>query len=114
MFYDYAYAIADQVADLRRELFIESVEVVSGSDTDYMSVRLKGANRKPFPQMALVRATPNDQEGNLKDNVIKQLKFALSPQIKSNLSIVVTDYISIAAPPGMMNLKYFKNQPILY
>ena len=37
MFYDYAYAKADQVADLRRELFNESVETVSGSDSDYMS-----------------------------------------------------------------------------
>ena len=37
MFYDYAYAKADQVADLRRELFNESVEIVSGSDSDYMS-----------------------------------------------------------------------------
>ena len=37
MFYDYAYAKADQVADLRRELFnAGSVEVVSVSDTDYM------------------------------------------------------------------------------
>ena len=37
MYYDYAYAKADQVADLRRELFNESVEIVSGSDSDYMS-----------------------------------------------------------------------------
>ena len=37
MIYDYAYAKADQVADLRRELFNESVEIVSGSDSDYMS-----------------------------------------------------------------------------
>ena len=37
MFYDYAYAKADQVADLRRELFNKSVEIVSGSDSDYMS-----------------------------------------------------------------------------
>lgn len=37
MFYDYAYAKADQVAGLRRELFNESVEIVSGSDTDYSS-----------------------------------------------------------------------------
>ena len=37
MFYDFAYAKADQVADLRRELFNESVEIVSGSDSDYMS-----------------------------------------------------------------------------
>ena len=34
MFYDCANAKADQVADLRRELFNESVEIVS---TDYMS-----------------------------------------------------------------------------
>jgi len=37
MFYDYAYAKADQVAELRRELFNESVEIVSGSDSDYSS-----------------------------------------------------------------------------
>ena len=37
MYYDYAYAKADQVADLRREIFNESVEIVSGSDLDYMS-----------------------------------------------------------------------------
>lgn len=37
MFYDYAYAKADQVAELRRELFDESVEIVSGSDSDYSS-----------------------------------------------------------------------------
>ena len=37
MFYVYAYAKADQVADLRRELFNESVAIVSGSDSDYMS-----------------------------------------------------------------------------
>lgn len=38
MFYDYAYAKADQVASLRLELFNESVEIVSGSDSDYSSV----------------------------------------------------------------------------
>ncbi len=37
MFYDYAYMKADQVADLRRELFDESVDIVSGSDTEYIS-----------------------------------------------------------------------------
>ena len=37
MFYDYAYTKADQVADLRRELFNESVEIVSASDSDYIS-----------------------------------------------------------------------------
>lgn len=38
MYYDYAYAKADEVADLRRELFNESVEIVSStSDSDYMS-----------------------------------------------------------------------------
>ena len=37
MFYDYAYIKADQVADLRRELFDESVEIVSASDSDYSS-----------------------------------------------------------------------------
>jgi len=37
MFYDYAYTKADQVADLRRELFNESVEIVSASDSDYVS-----------------------------------------------------------------------------
>ena len=37
MFYDYVYAKADQVADLRRELFNESVEIVLSSDSDYMS-----------------------------------------------------------------------------
>ena len=37
MYYDYAYAKADQVADLRRELFNESVEIVSGFISDYMS-----------------------------------------------------------------------------
>ena len=37
MFYDYAYAKADQVATLRRELFNESVQIVSGSDSDYAS-----------------------------------------------------------------------------
>jgi hypothetical protein len=37
MFYDYAYTKADQVAELRRELFDESVEIVSGSDSEYSS-----------------------------------------------------------------------------
>ena len=37
MFYDYAYNKADQVADLRRDLFDEYVEIVSASDTEYMS-----------------------------------------------------------------------------
>lgn len=37
MFYDYAYAKADQVAELRKELFNESVEIVSGSDSEYSS-----------------------------------------------------------------------------
>lgn len=37
MYYDYAYTKADQVADLRRELFDESVEIITGSDSDYMS-----------------------------------------------------------------------------
>lgn len=37
MYYDYAYIKADQVADLRRELFNESVEIVSASDSDYSS-----------------------------------------------------------------------------
>ena len=37
MFYDYAYSKADQVAELRRELFNESVEIVSGSDSEYSS-----------------------------------------------------------------------------
>lgn len=37
MYYDYAYTKADQVADLRRELFDESVEIIAGSDSDYMS-----------------------------------------------------------------------------
>ena len=37
MFYDYAYSMADQVAELRRELFNESVEIVSGSDSEYFS-----------------------------------------------------------------------------
>jgi hypothetical protein len=37
MYYDYAYIKADQVAELRRELFDESVEIVSASDSDYSS-----------------------------------------------------------------------------
>ena len=37
MFYDYAYVKADQVAELRRELFDEVVEIVDGSDSEYMS-----------------------------------------------------------------------------
>ena len=37
MFYDYAYAKDD---DLRRELFNESVEIVSGSVSDYMSMSI--------------------------------------------------------------------------
>lgn len=37
MYYDYAYAKADEVAKLRRELFNESVEIVSGSDSEYIS-----------------------------------------------------------------------------
>lgn len=37
MYYDYAYTKADQVADLRRELFDESVEIISGSDSEYFS-----------------------------------------------------------------------------
>ena len=35
MYYDYAYTKADQVAELRREIFNESVEIVSASDSDY-------------------------------------------------------------------------------
>ena len=37
MYYDFAYNKADRVADLRRELFDESVEIVSGSDSQYSS-----------------------------------------------------------------------------
>ena len=37
MYYDYAYHKADRVAELRRDLFNESVEIVSGSDSDYSS-----------------------------------------------------------------------------
>lgn len=37
MYYDYAYIKADQVAQLRREMFNESVEIVSGSDSEYSS-----------------------------------------------------------------------------
>ena len=37
MYYDYAYIKADQVAALRREMFNESVEIVSGSDSEYSS-----------------------------------------------------------------------------
>ena len=37
MYYDYAYCKADQVAELRRELFNESVEIVQASDSDYSS-----------------------------------------------------------------------------
>jgi hypothetical protein len=37
MYYDYAYIKADQVAQLRREMFDESVEIVSGSDSEYSS-----------------------------------------------------------------------------
>ena len=37
MYYEYAYAKADKVAELRRELFDESVEIVSGSDSEYSS-----------------------------------------------------------------------------
>ena len=37
MYYDYSYIKADQVAELRRELFNESVEIVSASDSDYSS-----------------------------------------------------------------------------
>ena len=37
MYYDYAYIKADQVAKLRRDMFDESVEIVSGSDSEYSS-----------------------------------------------------------------------------
>ena len=37
MYYDYACAKADQVAELRRELFNETVEIVTQSDSEYMS-----------------------------------------------------------------------------
>ncbi|WAR07329.1 hypothetical protein MAR_017287 [Mya arenaria] len=37
MYYDFAYSKADRVAELRRELFDESVEIVSGSDSEYSS-----------------------------------------------------------------------------
>ena len=37
MYYDYAYIKADHVAQLRREMFDESVEIVSGSDSEYSS-----------------------------------------------------------------------------
>jgi mitochondrial fission protein ELM1 len=37
MYYDYAYIKADQVAQLRRDMFDESVEIVSGSDSEYSS-----------------------------------------------------------------------------
>ncbi|KAH3703018.1 hypothetical protein DPMN_078046 [Dreissena polymorpha] len=36
MYYDYAYHKADRVAELRRDLFNESVEIVSGSDSDIL------------------------------------------------------------------------------
>lgn len=37
MYYDYAYIKADQVAQLRKDMFDESVEIVSGSDSEYSS-----------------------------------------------------------------------------
>ena len=37
MYYDYAYNKADRVAELRRDLFNESVDIVSGSDSEYSS-----------------------------------------------------------------------------
>ncbi|WAR07230.1 hypothetical protein MAR_017188 [Mya arenaria] len=37
MYYDFAYSKAERVAELRRELFDESVEIVSGSDSEYSS-----------------------------------------------------------------------------
>ena len=37
MYYDYAYTKADNVAELRRDLFNESVEIVSASDSEYDS-----------------------------------------------------------------------------
>ncbi|WAR07334.1 LOW QUALITY PROTEIN: hypothetical protein MAR_017292 [Mya arenaria] len=37
MYYDFAYTKADRVAELRRELFDESVKIVSGSDSEYSS-----------------------------------------------------------------------------
>ena len=37
MYYDYAYNKADSIAELRRDLFDESVEIVSGSDSEYSS-----------------------------------------------------------------------------
>ena len=50
MYYDYAYAKADQVADLRRELFNESVEIVSGSWFRlHVWYRIEGVNRMSFP-----------------------------------------------------------------
>ena len=58
MYYDYAYAKADQVADLRTELFNESVEIVSGSDSDYMSdTEQREYTMRRFPITALLRAT---------------------------------------------------------
>ena len=49
IYYDYAYAKADQVADLRRELFNESVEIVSGSDFRlHVWYRIEGVNRMSF------------------------------------------------------------------
>jgi hypothetical protein len=38
MYYDYAYNTADQVAQLRKELFGRPVQIVTESDTDDMSV----------------------------------------------------------------------------
>lgn len=62
MFYDYAYAKADQVAELRRELFNESVEIVSGSDSEYSSDSdwvTQDVNRKSFPTNGPSQSQPN-------------------------------------------------------
>jgi len=37
MYYDYAYSKADKIAELRRDLFDETVEIVSASDSEYLS-----------------------------------------------------------------------------
>ena len=37
MYYDYAYNKADKIAELRRDLFDETVEIVSASDSEYLS-----------------------------------------------------------------------------
>lgn len=74
MYYEYAYAKADKVAELRRELFDESVEIVSGSDSEYSSDSdwvYMDVNRKSFSKNGPFQSQPNFHENILLVRAVK-------------------------------------------